>query len=361
MGRSRRPQAAPGAPGALRRRPAALRLRLDRLRSGAAGGGPAPPASATARDGVTPHADHTLLDLGLLLLVPLAAVAALGGGAAALERRRGRPWPLHRTALLLGGLATAALCFTGPLAEWSHADPRGAMLTHLVLGMLAPLLLVLSAPVTLALRALDVTAARRLSRLLRSRPARLLAHPVTALLLSTGSLWLVHATGLLATAHADPLLHLALSVHFLLSGCLMTAALAGVDPNPHRAPFGLRLGVLGAGIAAHGLLATVLYAEAPDETGRQAALLLFYGGDLLETALAVVVCARRYAATAPRQPPPPSAPCSLRSDACSSSSGPEPSRTSSGRSSSSAASAGSATSSGSSAAGRASRSSSSPS
>nr|WP_258075332.1 cytochrome c oxidase assembly protein [Rathayibacter sp. AY1E3] len=95
---------------------------------------------------MTPHADHSLLDPGLLLLVPLAAAAALGGGAAALERRRGRPWPLHRTALLLGGLATAALCFTGPLAEWSHADPRGAMLTHLVLGMLAPLLLVLSAP-----------------------------------------------------------------------------------------------------------------------------------------------------------------------------------------------------------------------
>ncbi|PPI24134.1 hypothetical protein C5D34_10555 [Rathayibacter sp. AY1B1] len=237
---------------------------------------------------MTPHADHALLDAGLLLLVPLAAAAALGGGAAALERRRGRPWPLRRTALLLGGLATAALCFTGPLAEWSHADPRGAMLTHLVLGMLAPLLLVLSAPVTLALRALDVAAARRLSRLLRSRPARLLAHPVTALLLSTG---------LLAAAHADPLLHLALGVHFLLSGCLLTAALAGVDPDPHRAPFGLRLGVLGAGIAAHALLATVLSAEAPDETGRQAALLLFYGGDLLETALAVVVCAQRYAAT----------------------------------------------------------------
>ncbi|AZZ56537.1 cytochrome c oxidase assembly protein [Rathayibacter iranicus] len=249
------------------------------------------------------HSAHGLLDPGALLLVPLSAAAVLAMGAAAAERRRGRPWPLRRSLLLLAGLAVAALCFVGPLAQWSHTDLRGAMLTHLGLGMLAPLLLMSSAPVTLALRALDVSVARRLSRLLRSRPARVLAHPVTALLLSTGSLWVVHVTGMLVAAHGDPLLHLVLGVHFLLSGCLLTAALVGVDPQPHRASFALRLGVLGVGIAAHALLATVLYAEAVSDSDRQAALLLYYGGDALEIALATLLCARQYTATSPARIP----------------------------------------------------------
>lgn len=245
------------------------------------------------------HAPHALLDPGLLLCLPVLAAAVLAVGAAAGERRRGRPWPTHRLLLVLAGLGVVALCFAGPVAQWSHADPRGAMLSHLALGMLAPLLLILSAPVTLALRALHVTAARRVSRVLRSRGVRVLAHPVPAALLSTGSLWVVHATGLLDAAHGAPIVHLLLGVHFVLAGCLLTHALVGVDPSPHRASFRLRLGVLLASIAAHALLGTVLYAEATDEAGRQAALILYYGGDLLEVALATVLCAQQYAATAP--------------------------------------------------------------
>ena len=247
---------------------------------------------------MTPHV-HPLLDPGLVLSLPLVVAAALAVGGSRAESRRGRPWPLRRLLLLLAGLGVAIVSLTGPFAQWAHADPRGAMLAHLALGLLAPLLITTSAPVTLALRALDVTAARRLSRVLRSRPARVLAHPIPAVLLSTGSLWLVHATGLLAAAHADPLLHALLGVHFLASGCLLTGALIGVDPAPHRAPFGLRVGVVLGSIAAHALLGTTLYAEAASGVERQAAQILYYGGDLLELALVTVLFAQHYAATAP--------------------------------------------------------------
>lgn len=247
------------------------------------------------------HGAHSVVDPGLLLALPALAALALALGAVAGERRRDRPWPPRRLLLLVAGVLVVVASGVGPFVQWAHVDPRGAVASHLVLGMLAPLLLVLSAPVTLALRALDVVPARRLSRLLRSRPMRAVAHPVPALLLSTGSLWLVHAAGLMEAAHADPLLHALLGLHFLLSGCLLTAALVGVDPSPHRAQFPLRLLVLFASIAAHSLLATVVYAEAVDEAGRQAALLLYYGGDLLEIALATVLCAQQFTRSAPRR------------------------------------------------------------
>lgn len=96
-----------------------------------------------------------------------------------------------------------------------------------------------------------------------------------------------------------PLRRLLLGVHFLASGCLLTGALIGVDPAPHRAPFGLRVGVVLGSIAAHALLGTTLYAEAASDVERQAAQILYYGGDLLEVALVTVLFAQHYAATAP--------------------------------------------------------------
>ena len=71
---------------------------------------------------------------------------------------------------LLGHVAAPAAA-SGPLAEAADTGFVAHMVTHLLLGMLAPLLLVLAAPVTLLLRTLPLAAARRVSRVLTSRPA----------------------------------------------------------------------------------------------------------------------------------------------------------------------------------------------
>jgi putative membrane protein len=175
---------------------------------------------------------------------------------------------------------------------------------HLLVGMIVPLLLVLAAPLTLALRSFAPLPARRLSRALRSMPVRVIAHPVIAALLSVGSLWLLCTTPLYADT-AEPLPHLIVMTHFLLSGFLFTAVIAPVDPSPHRSPVGVRLVVLTLALAAHGVLAKALYASASGGTGMLAGLMqvggvspvdlqtgaqvMFYGGDLVDLALIVLV------------------------------------------------------------------------
>jgi putative membrane protein len=160
------------------------------------------------------------------------------------------------------------------------------------------LLLVLAAPVTLALRTLQVRQARRLSWALRSRPARVVTTPVVAALLNLGGMWMLYATPLYEAMQQDPLLHLAVMAHFLVAGCLLTAAIIPIDPAPHRAGYPLRMAVVVVALAAHGILARTLYAHPPagvDIADAQAgSMLMYYWGDLIDVAIITVLCAQWY-------------------------------------------------------------------
>lgn len=169
------------------------------------------------------------------------------------------------------------------------------MLTHLLLGMLAPLLLVLSAPVTLSLRSLELTPARRLSRVLRTPPVRLVSHPVTATILSVGGLWVLYATDLFTIAHDVPVVMALVMAHVFGSGYLLTAAMIGVDPDPHRGSPPLRLGLLAVALASHEVLAKYIYSAPRDgipatetEAGAQ---IMSYGGDTVHVVLIVLIVA----------------------------------------------------------------------
>jgi putative membrane protein len=203
-------------------------------------------------------------------------------------------WSRWRGAAFVTG---AAALITG-LALPAH-DFTGHALQHLLVAMVAPLGLVLGAPVTLLLRTLPVGAARRLTRLLRARPARAVAHPITALLLTTGGLAALYLTPLYARMLTDPVLHQVVTVHLVLSGCLFTWVVAGVDPAPHRPSVPARLVLLGVAIAAHATLSQLLYAGAfvqvpAAAADRQAgATLMYYGGDVAELLLALAVAQSR--------------------------------------------------------------------
>ncbi|MFF0990509.1 cytochrome c oxidase assembly protein [Kocuria nitroreducens] len=242
-----------------------------------------------------------LFDGTVLVLLGLGATGWAAGLWAA--RHRG-PWPVHRTVLWYAGLLCAGAALVGPLAEAARASFTAHMAGHLLLGMAAPLLLVLAAPVTLALRALPVARARAVSGLLRTAPARAVTHPVVAGALNGGSLWLLYTTGLYGLMHASVLMHAAVHLHVLLAGCVFTAAVAGVDPNPHRGSFPLRAAVLVGFLAAHSALAKHLYGHPPDGVGasdaRTGAQLMYYGGDVVDVALIVVLFAQRLAAGRPR-------------------------------------------------------------
>lgn len=231
--------------------------------------------------------------------VPFAALTAAALYLAAVARagrRSGRRWPRHRTAGFLTGCALSAAAVVAPVAPAADGF-AGHTLQHVLLGMLAPLALVLGAPVALTLRVVGRGAARSLVRLLRSAPARVLTHPVTALLLSTGGLYLLYLTPLYRLSTAEPVLHHVVHAHFLLSGCLFAWSVAGPDPVPHRPSPLVRLAVLGVAVAAHAALAQLTYAglfvDVPGSAGqRQAgATLMYYLGDLTEIGLALALLA----------------------------------------------------------------------
>jgi putative membrane protein len=188
-------------------------------------------------------------------------------------------------AAAVGGLAVATI----------GADARAHVAGHLLVGMVAPLLLVTAAPVTLALRTLprgdrsDPRApdrARALARLLASPPLAVLTHPAVAAVLDVGGLWVVYRTDLLAGL--PPVLgHL----HMLLAGYLFAFSLVGRDPAPHRPGLAVRAAVLVAAVAAHDVLAKLLYAAGDEQAG----LLMHYGGTPVHVVL-LVLLGREWAA-----------------------------------------------------------------
>ncbi|MDG4778846.1 cytochrome c oxidase assembly protein [Micromonospora sp. WMMD961] len=234
---------------------------------------------------------------------PLFPVVLLAGVYLLAAVRDPRGWDHRRTIAWLVGCALLAVA-VGPLGRLSD-DPRGHMAQHLLLGMLAPLGLVLGAPVTLLLRVSPPPVRRTVGRLLRARPLHLLAHPVTAALLSTGGLALVLLTALYAVAERQPVLHHALHLHYLAAGYLFAWSLVGPDPAPRRPGLAVRVGAQIGAAAGHSVLAKYLYAHAetlpPGLVDRDpvefqsAAQLMYYGGDLAELLLAVALFATWYA------------------------------------------------------------------
>lgn len=183
----------------------------------------------------TPQFDVTSVLPGLALLalvVYLLGVRAL--------RRRGMPWPWHRTAAFVLGIVTVWLVTATQVMGYAMLLFSVHMLQKMVLTILSPMLLMLGAPVSLAIRAL----ARRglgavcrwlLLRTLRSRLARFLAHPVVTTVIFVGSLYGLYFTpffDLLMGTWAGSLL---MVLFFLCTGLLAFGGAFALGPWPHRA------------------------------------------------------------------------------------------------------------------------------
>jgi len=237
-----------------------------------------------------------------VLLAAVALVAVATYLIAVRRRRVGTGWPWWRSACWVGGTVLVLAGTTGPLAEAGHHDFVAHAVGHVLAGMAGPLLLVAGTPVTLALQALPVPVGRRLSHLLARRPVRLVTLPVTAAVLDVGGLWLLYLTPLQALAREHEAVHLLVHVHLVLAGYLLTAALVGTDPMPHRPGPRHRAVVLVAAVAAHDVLAKHLYAHPPVGVGSRAeegAMVMYYAGDAVELVVMVLLCRRWFAVPRP--------------------------------------------------------------
>lgn len=219
-------------------------------------------------------------------------------------RRRARiksSWSTWRIATFTCGIALLVVAFAPHVADSAHENLKSHMVQHLLIGMFAPIGLVLGAPVTLLLRSVPVGTGRRIASLLRSRPVHVLGHPTAALVLNIGGMYALYVTPLFAATQTSPLLHALVNLHFLTAGYLFAWSIAGPDPAPGRPGLATRAMVLTISVAAHAYLGKMMYAHlwprgtdfSADEL-REAAVLMYYGGDLAEALLAIALFASWY-------------------------------------------------------------------
>lgn len=240
----------------------------------------------------------------IILLCLLAGAGMLYAWAVTRSYQKGRAWPLYRMLLWYTGIAAAALSVIVSQSSSVHMSFRSHMFSHLLLGMLAPLLMAMAAPVTLVLRALSTSNARKLARLLKSPLLHWISHPAVAALLNIGGLSLLYSTRLYEIMHMHSLLYLAVHLHVFLAGYVFTLSILESDAAPWRRGFVLRAVILIIALTGHGILSKYIYAHPPAGVSpmqaEAGAILMYYGGDVIEAVLIFFFCRSWYRAVRPR-------------------------------------------------------------
>jgi putative copper resistance protein D len=212
----------------------------------------------------------TVLSVGLgFRLDPLFFTASVIAGAlyiAGVVRlvRRGDHWPVLRTASWLAGLVVVIWCTNAGISVYSQVSVGLHMFQHMTLTMLGPIFLVMGAPATLALRALKpATGNERGPRewlvwLLHSWITRILTNPFYVFFVYVIGLYGLYMTPLYGWLMGSHVGHVAMQVHFIVSGYLFYWVLIGIDPRPKPLPYWGRLLLLLMAVSVHGFFAVAL-------------------------------------------------------------------------------------------------------
>ena len=194
---------------------------------------------------------------GLMLGLLIFAVAIYIKGVIILSRR-GDKWPVGRTIAFALGISAIDFATSGGLGVYSRFAFSNHMLSHMVLGMIAPIGIVLGAPITLALRTLPIGRNEQergirgsFIALLHSKLSEIYTHPVVALAIFNGSLFALYFTPLFGNLMQGHSGHFFMSIHFLLSGILFFQVLIGVDPMPRKVPHIVKVIIIFAAMSIH--------------------------------------------------------------------------------------------------------------
>jgi putative copper resistance protein D len=180
-------------------------------------------------------------------------------------RRRGDAWPVGRTVAWLLGCLVLVLATSSGLGRYMPAMFSMHMAAHMLLSMLTPILFVLGAPVTLALRALpaagrdDPPGPREwLLAALHSRLSQVLTNPFVATVIFVAGFYGLYFGGIFDAAVDSHAAHLAMNLHFLLSGYLFYWVVIGIDPTPRPIPPLGKVGMVFASLPFHAFFGVVL-------------------------------------------------------------------------------------------------------
>lgn len=207
----------------------------------------------------------SLYDPDALMIGVLITAVALYIRGVIILTRRGDKWPVGRTVAFALGISAIDYATSGGLGVYAKFSFEYHMIAHMLLGMVAPIGIVLGAPITLALRTLPQgrTSQERgvrgtLIALLHSKPAAVFTNPISALALFDGSLFVLYMTPLFGNLMQSHLGHLVMSAHFLLAGILFFHVIIGIDPNPRKVPYIVRIVILFAAMSIHAFFAIAL-------------------------------------------------------------------------------------------------------
>jgi len=214
-----------------------------------------------------PTVGRVLFDWRFDLLFGTAAIVLAAVYLAAVYRlkRRGDAWPAGRVAAWLLGCLLLLVTTSSGIGRYMPAMFSMHMMAHMMLSMLVPILLVLGGPVTLALRALPAAGRGEppgprewLLAALHSRVSRVLTNPFVATALFVVGFYGLYFGGLFDATVSSHGAHVAMNVHFLLSGYLFYWVVIGVDPTPRPIPPIGKLAVVFASVPLHAFFGVVL-------------------------------------------------------------------------------------------------------
>ena len=172
-------------------------------------------------------------------------------------RSRGDAWPIGRTLSWVLGMLVLFYVTNGAPNAYQEYLFSVHMVGHMVLSMMVPVLLVPGAPVTLLSRAqkprTDNTRGLREWVLwaVHTPFAWFVSNPIFAGLNFALSLVMFYYTPLFRWATEEHIGHQWMLVHFLITGYLFVQAIIGVDPQPHKTNFPVKLMLLIGTMAFH--------------------------------------------------------------------------------------------------------------
>jgi cytochrome c oxidase assembly factor CtaG len=200
-----------------------------------------------------------------LMIGVLTLMVALYIKGVVVLTKRGDKWPVGRTIAFALGIAATNFATSGGLGLYAQFSFSYHMMSHMVLGMIAPIGLVLGAPMTLALRTLpqgrnsDERGIRgSLLAALHSKIGVIYTNPIVALAIFDGSLFALYFTDLFAVLMQSHVGHLFMSLHFLAAGFLFFFIIIGVDPNPRRVHHLVQIVILFAAMSIHAFFSVAL-------------------------------------------------------------------------------------------------------
>jgi len=200
-----------------------------------------------------------------LIIGVLVLLVALYIKGVVVLTKRGDKWPVGRTIAFALGISAVDFATSGGLGLYANFSFSYHMISHMVIGMIAPIGLVLGAPITLALRTLpqgrnpqERGVRGSLIAVLHSKVGIIFTNPIIALIIFDGSLFTLYFTDLFAIMMSSHVGHLFMTLHFLAAGYLFFSVIIGVDPNPRKIPHLLRIVVLFAAMSIHAFFSVAL-------------------------------------------------------------------------------------------------------